>query len=427
MLADLEFAVCHPAHPLNYCRAEIYAGTPLEARMRAAGRLEGTSLAPTYRYTDPKVATVWQLGSGLFAGRCWGTDELLGSVIRLDHQIAVLDRFYEGRRVRALVRSFLAWQVDLNLETAALFRELVVACGEARGADDPRLAAAVEELRRREAPSRAARLRHVCEYRKALERYAHASVELARRHALEAAPGRRRLGPRHAAAVAAAIGMLGCAVAHDVGVAEAAPPPFDPRPPPPPPPPPIPAPKPDARAGACTIVPIPRPPPPPPVRHDVGVAEAAPPPYRHDRGVAEAAPPPYRHDMGVAEAAPPPYDRPTVPVYALELRTDPPVRLRNGLADVAQPARAEPGVVFSVPVGDAAVATLVVRVAAPARLELEIASDAPLGITCGEAASPAPARVVLVGVPPAVPRSFALEDPASHARVVVHVALRRSR
>src|SRR5512133_1451763 len=122
MLADLAFAARHPAHPMNYCRAEIYAGTPLEARMRAAGRLEGTALAPTYRYTDPKVALVWALGSELFAGRCWGEGELLGSVIRLDHQVAVLDRFYDGPRVRALAASFRAWQVGLNLETAGLFR-----------------------------------------------------------------------------------------------------------------------------------------------------------------------------------------------------------------------------------------------------------------------------------------------------------------
>ena len=227
MLADLAFAARHPAHPMNYCRAEIYAGTPLEARMRAAGRLEGTALAPTYRYTDPKVALVWALGSELFAGRCWGEDDLLGSVIRLDHQVAVLDRFYDGPRVRALAASFRAWQVDLNLETAGLFRELVVACGEAPDAADPALRRALAELRRREAPARAARLRQACEYRGALARYAEVSVALGRRHAAAAAAGRRPRGPRHVAAVAAAIGVLGCAVAHDRGVAEAAPPPLD--------------------------------------------------------------------------------------------------------------------------------------------------------------------------------------------------------
>ena len=306
MLADLAFATRHPAHPMNYCRAEIYAGTPLEARMRAAGRLEGTALAPTYRYTDPKVALVWSLGSELFAGRCWGEDDLLGSVIRLDHQVAVLDRFYEGRRVRELAASFRAWQVDLNLETAGLFRELVVACGEAPDGRDPALGRALADVRRREAPARAARVRQVCEYRGALERYAKASVALGKRHAAARAAGGRLRGPRHLAAVAAAIGVLGCAVAHDRGVAEAAPPPLDRTPSGPPP-------TRDPAAGACVFSPAPAPAPAP---HELQAVE---PPFRHDQGVAEAAPPPYyRHDQGVAEAAPPPYQQPVRRSLVLE-------------------------------------------------------------------------------------------------------------
>ena len=318
MLADLAFAARHPAHPMNYCRAEIYAGTPLEARMRAAGRLEGTALAPTYRYTDPRVALIWALGSELFAGRCWGEDDLLGSVIRLDHQVAVLDRFYEGARARELTASFRAWQVDLNLETAGFFRELVVACGEAPDAGDPALGHALGELRRRETPARAARLRQVCEYRRALERYAEISVALGKRHAAAGAAGRRLRGPRHVAAVAAAIGVLGCAVAHDRGVAEAAPPPLDRTPSGPPPP---------REAAPCVVSPAPTRP---------GLGE---PPFRHDQGVAEAAPPPYRHDLGVAEAAPPPYRQPVRPPSApsFQIRTVPVVPLRFQTTPVVQP------------------------------------------------------------------------------------------
>ncbi len=414
MLADLAFAARHPAHPMNYCRAEIYAGTPLEARMRAAGRLEGTALAPTYRYTDPKVALVWALGSELFAGRCWGEGELLGSVIRLDHQVAVLDRFYDGPRVRALAASFRAWQVDLNLETAGLFRELVVACGEAPDEADPALRRALAELRRREGPARAARLRQACEYRGALARYAEASVALGRRHPAAAAAGRRPRGPRHVAAVAAAIGVLGCAVAHDRGVAEAAPPPLDRPPSGAPPPPREPAP------GACVVSPAPAPSPPP--------LEALEPPYRHDVGVAEAAPPPYRHDMGVAEAAPPPYDRPIRPAVApaFEIRTVPAVPLRFRGAPVAQPfaylaAHGEPLVV-----GDGAGAVpIVARVrisrAGPEATRVTVESGAPLTVRCGDTSSAAPASVILRD-PPAGPRWFVLEDPRSGARVEIHVA-----
>lgn len=324
MLSDLDFASRHPAHPLNYCRAEVYSGTPLEARMLAAGRAEGSYLGRTYRYTDPLVSRVWETGKELFAGRCWGKDDLLGRVIRIDHQVAVLGRFYEGRKVRELVRSFQDWQAELNLETAGLFRELVLACGASAADADPSLLRAVDDLRLREAPAREDRIRTLCGFREALDRFAHASVASGR-HVASAPPAGRLRMPRHAAAVAAAIGLFGCAVAHDRGIMEAPPPPIDPRPPPVPPPPPAPEPPKEQGSQQSPWVPVEEPVKELPYRQDEGIAEAAPPPYDpvtkdsylHDPGVAEAAPPPYRvpvkppylHDHGVAEAAPPPYDR----------------------------------------------------------------------------------------------------------------------
>jgi len=399
MLADLDFAARHPAHPLNYCRAEVYSGTPLEERMLAAGRAEGSYLGRTYRYTDRRVAAIWELGRELFAGRCWGKEDLLGSVIRLDHQVAVLSRFYEGRDVRGLVRSFLGWQVDLNLETAGFFRELVLACGDAPDEGDPTLQRAVADLRRRELPSREARLRDLCAYREALDRYARASVTLGRRHARDVTAGRRLRGPRHAAAVAAAIGILGCAIAHDHGVAEAAPPPVDPKLPPPPPLPP-----------------------------DAGVA-LDPPPFRHDQGVAEAAPPPldrFRHDQGVAEAAPPPLDRfRRAPVTRpLTVETIPPVPLSLGGHQVAQPFVVRPWAWLAVGDGKgpqpiAARIRLLPTNAASATLTVE--SDRPLTVRHGDASWTTPAEVVLRTGSPAA-QVVALEDPATGARVEVRIA-----
>jgi hypothetical protein len=289
-------------------------------------------------------------------------------VIRIDHQVAVLGHFYEGRKVRELVRSFLDWQVELNLETAAFFRELVEACDGAAGAEDPALLRAVDSIARRELPAREARLRRLCDFRGALDRFANASVASGRRVAV-APPASRLRMPRHAAAVAAAIGLFGCAVAHDRGIQEAPPPPIDPRPPPVPPPPPEaqqPKPKQPPPPPQSPWVPVPVEPEPDHVR-DEGVAEAAPPPYDDevkppfliDHGVAEAAPPPYdeetrvkpppppppppfnrtkekyRMDHGVAEAAPPPYDRRRVPIE--EPVKPPPFLHDHGVAEAAPP------------------------------------------------------------------------------------------
>ncbi|MDF1563439.1 MAG: radical SAM protein [Deltaproteobacteria bacterium] len=365
MLSDLAFVERHPAHPLNYCRAELYAGTPLEARMIAEGRAQGSYLARTYRYADPRVARVWEKGKDLFAGRCWGKDDLLGQVIRLDHQAAVLRHFYGGRKARRTAGDFARFEIDLNLETAAYFRELVLLCGEAPSDDDPALARGLAELSRRELSSRRVQLERLCELRARIDGLTSPVIDLAVGEALppEGLASRLARLPRHAAAVLVAAGLASATACSgrskvDHGVAEAAPPPYDEvydGPPPAPQDPPPQAhedtsvihdgnaygPPSDAEArsaGASTPALAPAPARPAKqkerVRRVDGVAEAAPPPFdeievlRRQDGVAEAAPPPFDDELirlqdGVAEAAPPPFDPPPPP-------PPPPERLGTG-------------------------------------------------------------------------------------------------
>ncbi|MDH5491666.1 MAG: B12-binding domain-containing radical SAM protein [Myxococcales bacterium] len=304
MLADLDFVERHPAHPLNYCRAELYAGTPLERRMLDSGRALGTYMARTYRYEDPRVARVWAIGRDLFAGRAWGKDEILGRAIRFDHQVAVLDHFYRGPEVARIVRDFRAWEVALNLETASLFRELVLACGEARSDDAPALRSEIESIRRRERRSREAHLQMLCSLRERIDAIVMPVVAFATNQSPATKLPRRM--PRHAAAVLVAAGLIGCGggrYAADDGVAEAAPPPYD-----------------ESVGGEVHVGPMdagvqasdggPR-------RYDLrgrdaGISDPDEQRFLYDDGVAEAAPPPYddrlRMDDGVAEAAPPPLE-----------------------------------------------------------------------------------------------------------------------
>jgi anaerobic magnesium-protoporphyrin IX monomethyl ester cyclase len=424
MLADLDFIDRHPGHPLNYCRAEVYAGTPLEARMLREGRALGSYLGRVYRYTDPKVELVWEKGKDLFAGRCWGNDELLGKVIRMDHQVAVLDHFYGGRRVRELVRSFLEWERELNLETSGLFRELVLACGNASSADDPALDAAIADVRRREAPSRQERLTQACEFRKALDRFSQSSVESGRRYARALAEGRKMRPHRHAAAVAVAIGLVGCTPPRqDWGVAEAAPPPYGDRFTAPPPPEP-------EDAGTLEAEPpphdepIPKPPSPPPAV-DAGTPAIAPKPpqYIPDRGVAEAAPPPidkrYRLDHGVAEAAPPPVK----PIPFPHVVTTPPVPMSSRGVQLEPSSRwmIQPGVPLEL--GDATAPKLGIAVTlAPvsvtsSKLVLDLRSATPLKVRFGAVEATTPTRIVVDLTQSSPP--LLLEDPENRTRLQV--------
>ena len=207
--ADLDFVTAHLAHPLSFCRAEAYSGTPLEQKLIAAGRAEGDYLFRGYGFTDPVTDIVWKHARSALRERFWSCDHLLGRVVQLDHLAVVFRHFYRGPDVDRLVSNFLQWQLEVNRDSIALFSELVVAC-ERWAADSPELAAFVADLKRRESASRQdfeARRRAL---RVALYETSFRMIGLAR-----PAPGRLRrirvpkLAP-HAAAVLLAIGLLGC-------------------------------------------------------------------------------------------------------------------------------------------------------------------------------------------------------------------------
>jgi hypothetical protein len=281
MLADLAFVRRHLAHPLSFCRAEAYAGTPLERRMIEAGRAEGSYLVREYRYSDPRTSSLWAAARDVLDARCWSSTNLLGQAIQRDHLATAYEHFFEGRDVDALVARFRAWQLEVNRDSVELFEQLVTAFAQhAPGAAE--LGTQVARLRERERATTPRLVAGGCELRAELHARSQEKVGLA-----PAPPARGRL--RQAAAAMFALGLAGSACKDDGGVIEAPPRPMDQR-----------------------IERV--------IKHDLGVIEAPPPPMdqrierviKHDLGVIEAPPPPMdkgvKHDWGVIEAPPPPFD-----------------------------------------------------------------------------------------------------------------------
>jgi radical SAM superfamily enzyme YgiQ (UPF0313 family) len=267
MLADLAFVRQHLAHPLSFCRAEIYAGTPLEQRMIGAGRALGGYLARAYRYTDPTAALIWEAGKDLLFPRCWSQTHLLGQVVRLDHLAAVFRHFYDGRDVDELVEEFLALELEINQDTVRLLEALIRTC---QATEPTELGARLGELGEWERSSRDLFQGRICALREALHARAYEMVGLGR----PAASG-RALGklPRHAAAALLAVGALNCGSGDQPG--------------------------PSRDAGTDGHV------------ADTGIYEAPPPPM--DSGVGgsgsmDSGTGGYRIDSGVIEAPPPPMD-----------------------------------------------------------------------------------------------------------------------
>ena len=207
MREDLAFVRRHPGHPMSYCRAEIYAGTPLEKRMVRAGRSYGNYLARAYHYSDGLTALAWEAGSGLLRERCFSQGNILGRIIRLDHQVAVLRHFYDGISIDDLSDDFAALESAVNLDTANLMADLFDACEAEPDLASPALQTCLADITAREQASRASFEARLCTLREAMSAECAGVID----HAQSASPIRapQRL-PLHAAAVVMAVSMIGC-------------------------------------------------------------------------------------------------------------------------------------------------------------------------------------------------------------------------
>lgn len=120
--------------PFNFCRAEVYAGTPLQQILSSQGRLEGDYFAWGYRMRDPRVELLFRISSTVFASRNFKADGVanLNMGIRVDNEVvrhfhpAAWDAAWHerlvdfSRRVAAdserALRDALAFAVDVDLD-----------------------------------------------------------------------------------------------------------------------------------------------------------------------------------------------------------------------------------------------------------------------------------------------------------------------
>jgi anaerobic magnesium-protoporphyrin IX monomethyl ester cyclase len=213
MQADLELIREFPNNPMNYCRAEVYAGTPLENRLLTQGRLYGDYKRYKYNYTDPMVQRVWDIAYDLFMGRCWGPDDLLSNMIHLDHQVAVLKHFYKGTEAENIFQSFAPFQEKVNLKTVDLFSELISYVSDYYNSN--KLTQKIQSLKIKEYEQRMEFMRIACEYRSRLDSYNDAMVEFTNcKLKSQLIKWDKGLIPRHAAAVLLALGFSSFGVSY---------------------------------------------------------------------------------------------------------------------------------------------------------------------------------------------------------------------
>ena len=152
--ADILFMRHYCGNPLNYCRAEIYAGTPLERRMVECGRARGDYRARAYRLLDPVADLACETALDLFHSRCWANGSLMLNTIGMDHAAAVAKRFHPGSRVEGLTGQVRDWLRSVNMNTIDLLEEVVELSSSAGGHADANFRRQVHELSERERATR---------------------------------------------------------------------------------------------------------------------------------------------------------------------------------------------------------------------------------------------------------------------------------
>jgi radical SAM superfamily enzyme YgiQ (UPF0313 family) len=111
---NLDFMQEFAEVPSNFCRAEVYAGTPLKHTLEAEGRLEGNYLAWNYRMRDTRVELLFRIASTMFMSRNFNSDGVnnLNMGVRFDNE--VMRFFYPG-----------AWDRAWHVRLVTLSRDIV--------------------------------------------------------------------------------------------------------------------------------------------------------------------------------------------------------------------------------------------------------------------------------------------------------------
>ena len=109
--------------PFNFCRAEVYAGTPLKQILERQGRLKGDWFAWGYEMRDPQVEVLFRIAITAFGARNFKHDGVanLNLGIRFDHE--VVRHFYPDASDPAWHGRLVDFSTRVGHDSIALMRE----------------------------------------------------------------------------------------------------------------------------------------------------------------------------------------------------------------------------------------------------------------------------------------------------------------
>jgi len=138
---NIAFMRSHLRHPVNFCRAEAYHGTPLHVRLQASGHLGGSYLGWDYRIRDDRAELLFRIFAAAFRERNFGAHGVANRHMSIGYCVKLLEYFYEDASgQRALIaRRAVEITRDLTLESADFLEQALRLAEQADLADRERI------------------------------------------------------------------------------------------------------------------------------------------------------------------------------------------------------------------------------------------------------------------------------------------------
>ncbi len=122
---NLDFIAYASDYPFNFGRVELYAGTPLLARLQAEGRCRGDYLQWDYDLGGPDVQRFYELAMACFVPRNFGEEALANTIQGMRFDLEIVRRFHPDAHDERLYAAGGALSRRLALDSVEALRELL--------------------------------------------------------------------------------------------------------------------------------------------------------------------------------------------------------------------------------------------------------------------------------------------------------------
>ena len=121
--------------PMNFCRTEIYVGTPLMTKLARENRLVGDVFGWDYAIKDPRAERAFRIFASAFLDRNFRCDGLMNSTLGLGYHLHLARTFYPRSVTRSLAEAARATTRAVNLDCVERMEKILDFAGTERASD----------------------------------------------------------------------------------------------------------------------------------------------------------------------------------------------------------------------------------------------------------------------------------------------------